>query len=54
MSAHDRQAEREVADFYESVRSAPEDKGPLYPRAKKFGEGFFTGYIMASVIRRLL
>jgi hypothetical protein len=53
VSAQDRRAEREVADFYaETVRPAPAvDRGPLWPRAKRYGENFLTGFIVAKAIR---
>lgn len=55
MSTQDRQAEREVADWYDaSVRPLPVDRGPVWPRAKRFAEGFATGYAVATVIRRAL
>ena len=54
MSAQDRRAEREVADFYnESVRPPDKDRGPLWPRAKRFGEDFLTGYAFGTVLRKL-
>ena len=54
MSAADRAAEREVADFYdEAVRPADVDRGPLRPRAKRFGEAFLTGFAISAVIRKL-
>ena len=53
MSAQDRQAERLAADLYEAVRPLPADHGPLYPRAKRFGEAVLTGYALAAVWRKL-
>jgi len=54
MSTQDRRAEREVADWYNaSVRPPDEDKGPLYPRVKRFGEAFLTGYALAAVFRKV-
>jgi hypothetical protein len=54
MSAQDRRAEREVADFYDAaVRPPDEDKGPRWPRVKRFGEGFLTGYAVTAVLRKL-
>jgi len=54
MTAQDRRAEREVADFFNaSVRPAPVDRGPLWPRVKRFCEGFATGYAVARLIRRI-
>ena len=54
MSTQDRRAEREVADWYdEAVRPADKDRGPLYPRVKRFGEAFLTGIALGSVFRKI-
>ena len=58
MSRADRAAERPVADFYdesvrESVRPPDPERGPLRPRAKRFGEGLLTGLALGSLLRRL-
>jgi hypothetical protein len=54
MSAKDMRAEREVADFYEdAVRPPDVDKGPLYPRAKRFGAGFLDGLAIGAIVRKL-
>lgn len=54
MTAQDRRAEREVADFFDaSVRPPRVDHGPLWPRVKRFADGFATGYAVARLIRRI-
>lgn len=50
MSAADRDCERALADLYdEAIRPPDEVKGPLYPRAKTFA----NGYALATVWRML-
>lgn len=53
MSAQDRQAEREVADWYAETRAPTPNRGPLRPRIKRFGSGFLTGLVAGSWIRSL-
>jgi hypothetical protein len=53
MSIAERNAERELADLYNGIRPPKQDKGPWYPRAKTFVEGFGTGYALAKVWRML-
>ena len=53
MSKTDRLHERATADLYDRVRPATVDKGPCWPRVKRFAEGFGTGYALASVLRKL-
>jgi hypothetical protein len=54
MSAQDTRAEREVADFYDASQRPPDAvRGPLWPRAKRFGSAFLTGFALGSVLRRI-
>lgn len=52
MSAQDRLAEQEVADFYDSIRPAPKPREGR--RTKRFFEGFFSGIAVAQVARKIL
>jgi hypothetical protein len=54
MSAQDVRAEREVADFYDaSQRPVDPDRGPLWPRVKRFGAAVLTGLALGSTIDKL-
>ena len=59
MSAKDRNAEREVADYFHQAVRTPEriaaerlERGPRWPKIKQFGSGLLTGMAVGSVIRR--
>lgn len=54
MSAQDRRAEREVADFYDTAQRPPDaSHGPLWPRVKRFAAGFASGYAVGKLVRRV-
>src|SRR3954462_11072709 len=60
MTARDRTAERQVADFYHSTVRTPErtaaerlERGPSRPRIRRFFAGMLTGMAIGSVVRRL-
>ena len=53
MSPRDRTAEREVADYAESVRVDPVKVGTRWQRIKRLGNNVLTGFAVGALIERI-